>query len=163
VHARYQHTMEEWRTITWIRPPRTFQLLWFNDGFLDYGSPFIAMAVNGAYAKSGFLRATGTNANGSPHPVPDHITPAGKTLTVVSGAPISFVNPGYGSWVYDTRLSYSSLDPPYTKIASIPFTGPGRVMSAPPGDYLFRMNVHVPHQFSGLLVCRIHVIAAPPA
>ncbi|MEA2557409.1 MAG: hypothetical protein QOG88_947 [Actinomycetota bacterium] len=162
-HARYEHTMEEWRTMLWIRSPGAFQVLWFNDGFGQHGEPFIAFAVNGAYVKGGFLRATGIRSGGDPYPFPDSITAPGKTLTVVSGVPISFVNPGYGTLKDYARLSYGSLTKPYVKIASIPLTGPDRVISAPPGDYLFRVYASFPHQFSGFRVCRIHVVARPPA
>ena len=148
-----------------ILPPGTFEILWYNDGVGPHGEPVIAMSVNGAYAQAGFLDATGifgTAGSISPYPITDHIPPPGRALTVTTGAPITLLDPGYSpspDGASSVRLSYASLSPPYGQIGTIPFTGPGRVISAPPGDYLLRVYADIPRFFHGYLVCPIHVIA----
>jgi hypothetical protein len=162
---------EVWSGSVWIIPPGTFQLLWFNDGEGPHGEPFISMAVNGSHAKGGILDATGVGASGgqpTPYPFPDNISPTGLTLTVVSGSPIAMLAPATRPGNQgNTRimLSYASPAPPYQQLGAIPVRGPARVMSMPPGDYLFRVYVDFRQAdarlgFHGYRVCPIHVIAS---
>jgi hypothetical protein len=173
VRAESAHVVEEWSSVVWILPPGALEILWFNDGVGEHSEPEIAMSVNGAYAQTGFLNAVGTTGHAgsaSPYPFPDHVPPPSRSLTVMTGAPITLLEPGYypppdGSMI--ARLSYASLSPPYGQIGTIPFSGTGRVMSAPPGDYLLRVYASIAGSangyggFHGYLVCPIHVIAAP--
>jgi hypothetical protein len=98
------------------------------------------------------------------------VPPRSRALTVASGARIAFLEPGYypgGPGSTQATLSYADPTPPYDEIGTIDFQDPGQVVTAPPGQYLFRWHVEVHHitiaskdydGFHGDLVCPMDVV-----